>query len=396
MKTAAIIPAGGSGKRVGGEVRKQYLTLGGKPVLAHTLTAFQKSDTIDEIILVAPEDDLDFVRQNIVAPNDLGKVSAVVAGGRERQDSVFNGLKALAGPCDVVLVSDAVRPFVTQDMIARVTDAAIRQGAACIGVRAKDTIKETVEGDVVQATLPREHLWQTQTPQAFQYEILCRAYAAAEKDGYYGTDDASLVERIGVPVVMIEGASRNIKITTPDDLVIAEALMGMKINEHRCCRSGLGYDSHRLVSGRKLILGGVDIPYDLGLAGHSDADALLHAVCDALLGMAAAGDIGRHFPDSDPAYKNISSLILLKSVRDVVESRGINIHHIDVTVMMEKPKLAPYAAKMAANIAATLKIDESCVNIKAKTNEGMGFVGRGEGVAVMAVASGVERINHGG
>ncbi len=394
MKTVAIIPAGGSGKRLGGDIRKQYLTLRGVPVLARTLAVFQKSNIIDEIVLVAPREDLAFVQEKIVENYNITKISAVVEGGGERQDSVGNGFHAVKGPCDVVLISDGVRPFVTEEMIAKVADAALRNGAACIGVKAKDTIKETVEGDIVKATLPRHQLWQTQTPQAFQFDLLRRAYAAAEKEGYYGTDDASLVERIGAKVMMIEGSYSNMKITTPDDLVIAEALLGVKMREEVCCRSGLGYDSHRFVPGRKLILGGVEIPYERGLSGHSDADALLHAVCDALLGMAACGDIGRHFPDTDEAFKGISSLLLLKRVKSVIEAKGIVISNVDATVMMEKPKLAPYAAQMAANIAGILDIDESAVSIKAKTNEGMGFVGRGEGVAVLAVATGSERIKN--
>jgi len=394
MKTVAIIPAGGSGKRLGGDIRKQYLTLQGVPVLARTLAVFQKSKIIDEIILVAPSEDLDFVRENIVRAYNVSKVSKVVEGGKERQDSVRNGLGAIEGLCQIVLVSDGVRPFVTEEMIANAVDAAVRHGAACIGVKTKDTIKETAVGDVVKATLPRHQLWQTQTPQAFQYDFLCRAYAAAEKDGYYGTDDASLVERTGARVVMIEGSYANMKITTPDDLVIAEALLGVKMKEMIYCKSGFGYDSHRFVPDRKLILGGVEIPYSFGLAGHSDADALLHAVCDALLGMSACGDIGRHFPDTDTAYKNVSSLVLLEKVKSMIEAKGIMIHNIDATVVMEKPKLAPYAAQMTANIARVLDIEESTVNIKAKTNEGMGFVGRGEGVAVWAVATGSERMNH--
>jgi 2-C-methyl-D-erythritol 4-phosphate cytidylyltransferase/2-C-methyl-D-erythritol 2,4-cyclodiphosphate synthase len=394
MKTVAIIPAGGSGKRLGAGVAKQYLMLHQCPVLVHVLAALQKSDVIDDIILVVPEDDLASIRERIIEKYGLSKISTVVAGGRERQDSVLCGLRAITEPCDVVLVSDGVRPFITQDMIAQVVTAAVQEGAAAIGVKAKDTIKETTDGDMVAATLPRQHIWQTQTPQAFQYELLCEAYAEAEKDHFYGTDDASLVERIGAKVRMIAGSYENIKITTPEDLVMAEALMGTHRNEQPVPRSGLGYDSHRFVKDRKLILGGVEIPYAFGLSGHSDADVLLHAVCDALLGMAGCGDIGRHFPDTDPAYQNISSLLLLERVQQIIGSKSMIIHNIDVTVIMEKPKLAAYAAAMVENIAKTLNISETTVNIKAKTNEGMGFVGRGEGVAVLAIASGSERTSH--
>ncbi|MEN6469215.1 MAG: 2-C-methyl-D-erythritol 4-phosphate cytidylyltransferase [Smithella sp.] len=395
MKTVAIIPAGGLGKRLGGDIAKQYLCLNSLPVLVHTIRVFQKSDVISEVVLVVPQDDIASVRKQIVEKYGLTKVSTIVAGGHERQDSVRNGLRAIAMKCDVVMVHDGVRPFVTGEMIARVAAAAADTGAASIGVKAKDTIKETTDENRVTGTLPRHNLWQTQTPQAFQYELLCKAYEAAAGDNFYGTDDASLVERLGAEVRMIAGSYENIKITTPEDLMMAEALMKEKRKEQMICRSGLGYDSHRFAQDRKLILGGVEIPFDRGLAGHSDADALLHAVCDALLGMAGAGDIGRHFPDTDEAYKNISSLILLERVKQIIEAKGVSIHNIDVTVMMEKPKLAPYAKTMAANIARTLNIPETVVNIKAKTNEGMGFVGRGEGIAVLAVANGVERIVNG-
>ncbi len=390
MKTVAIIPAGGSGKRLGADVAKQYLLLGGLPVLVRTLIVFQKSVAVDEIILAVPAEDLASVRKQFIEPYGLTKVSAVVAGGKERQDSVRNGLAAARRPCGVVVVHDGVRPFVTGDMIARVVEAAARDGAAAIGVPAKDTIKETTDARVVTATLPRRNLWQTQTPQAFRYDLLRRAYDQATRDSFFGTDDASLVERLGAPVRLLSGAYENIKITTPEDLVIAEAFLTKQEKNAMTFLCGLGYDSHRFASGRKLVLGGVEIPFERGLAGHSDADALLHAVCDALLGLAGAGDIGRHFPDTDPAYKDISSLLLLERVGKMLADRNIRIHHIDATVLTEKPKLSPYAPLMAANIAGTLRIPETSVNIKAKTNEGMGFVGRGEGVAVEAVATGAE------
>ncbi len=395
MKTVAIIPAGGAGKRLGFDIAKQYLLLNSLPVLVHTLNVFQKTDVVSNVILVVPKDDSASVRKQIVEKYGLTKVGAIVDGGSERQDSVQNGLQAIAKKCDVVVVHDGVRPFVTEEMINRVVAAAADGGAASIGVPAKDTIKETTDENIVAVTLPRLNLWQTQTPQAFQYDILCRAYAAAQRDHFYGTDDASLVERMGVKVRMITGSHENIKITTQEDLMIAEALVKNKSKEKMIVRSGLGYDSHRFSPDRKLILGGVAIPFDRGLIGHSDADALLHALCDALLGMAGAGDIGRHFPDTDAAFKDISSLVLLERVKKIIEAKGMVISNIDITVMMEKPRLAPYANTMVSNIAEVLKIPETAVNIKAKTNEGMGFVGRQEGVAVIAIANGVERITNG-
>lgn len=395
MKTVAIIPAGGAGKRLGTDIAKQYLLLNSRPVLVHTLSVFQKSRVISDIVLVVPPDDVTSVQKQIIGKYGLTKVSTVVAGGKQRQDSVRNGLQAVAKQSDIVIVHDGVRPFVNEEMIAQVAAAAADGGAASIGVPAKDTIKETTDDNMVAATLSRHNLWQTQTPQAFQYDLLCRAYAAARKDNYYGTDDASLVERIGAKVLMIAGSYENIKITTPEDLIIAESLMKEKIKEQISYRSGLGYDSHRFAPDRKLILGGVEIPFDQGLQGHSDADALVHAVCDALLGMAGCGDIGKHFPDTEEAYKNISSLILLERVRQILDEKGMHVNNIDVTVIMEKPKLAPYAAAITANIARILNISEADINIKAKTNEGMGFAGRQEGVAVLAIANGVKRMKHG-
>lgn len=395
MKTVAIMPAGGAGRRLKAGTAKQYLNLNGLPVLVHSLKAFDQAVEVDEIILVVPERDVKFVREEIIIKNDLRKVAKIIAGGDERQDSVRNGLAAVNGNCDIVLVHDGVRPFVTGAMIGRVVEVAREFRAAVIGVPAKDTIKETDDNDLVMKTVPRRNLWITQTPQAFQFAVLQKAYEAAYLDKFYGTDDASLVERIGVPVKMVAGSYENIKITTPEDLIIAEALLQSKRGGGMKIRTGLGYDSHRFAEGRKLILGGVEIPFEKGLKGHSDADALIHAVCDALLGAAGAGDIGRHFPDTDPAYKDISSAIFLERVKEIIAAEGFCIGNIDISVIMEKPKLAPHVDDISANIAKILNISVTGVNIKAKTNEGMGFTGRNEGIAVFAVATLAERKNNG-
>jgi 2-C-methyl-D-erythritol 4-phosphate cytidylyltransferase/2-C-methyl-D-erythritol 2,4-cyclodiphosphate synthase len=393
MKTVAIIPAGGAGKRLKAHVAKQYLLLDHVPVLIHTLKVFQKSKVIDNIILALPQDDLVSVRQELIDKYGLSKVTTIIAGGKERQDSVRNGLTTINGKCDVVVIHDAVRPFVTEKMIKGVVDAAKTTGAASAGVKAKDTIKETKKDNMVAVTIPRQNLWLTQTPQAFKFEFLIKAYKTAYDEKFYGTDDASLVERIGKKVKMIEGSYENIKITTSEDLIMAEALMkkGSKINS----RNGFGYDSHRFAAGRKLILGGVKITFDKGLQGHSDADALIHAICDALLGAAGCGDIGRYFSDKDPQYKNISSIILLERVKKIIEAKGFSINNIDATVIMEMPRLAPYADQMVSNLALALDIAETSINIKAKTNEGMGFTGRNEGIAAFATATVIERKNNG-
>jgi 2-C-methyl-D-erythritol 4-phosphate cytidylyltransferase/2-C-methyl-D-erythritol 2,4-cyclodiphosphate synthase len=391
MKTVAIIPAGGAGRRLGSSVAKQYLLLDGVPVLARTLKIFQQAKVIDEIVLVVPQDDLTSAQKQLVDKYDLTKVRVIVAGGRQRQDSVRNGLSTIVDRCDVVIVHDGVRPLLTEEMISKVVAAAKSDGASSMGVKVKDTVKQTTDNDLVEATLPRNNLWLTQTPQAFSIDVLRKAHESAASDDFYGTDDASLVERIGGKVKMIAGSYENIKITTSDDLIIAEAFIKNKAGDTMNTRSGFGYDSHRFASGRKLILGGVEIAFDFGLQGHSDADVLIHAICDALLGAAACGDIGRHFPDTDQSYKDISSMILLERVKKIIEEKGFLINNIDATVVMEKPKLAPYAAAMVTNVARTLEIPEADVNIKAKTNEGMGFTGRNEGVAVFATACVTER-----
>jgi len=387
MKTVAIIPAGGAGKRLKAHVAKQYLLLNQLPVLIHTLQVFQKSKMIDDIVLVLPPDDLASVREELIDKYELTKVKFIVAGGMERQDSVRNALAVLEGNCDLILVHDAVRPLITGKLIRQVAAAAKATGAASLGVKAKDTIKETGKDDIVSVTIPRHNLWLTQTPQAFKFEIFKKAYKKAYDEKFYGTDDASLVERIGVKVKMIAGSYDNIKITTPEDLVMVRALLKNKSGGKMQTRIGCGYDSHSFVTGRKLILGGVEIPFKHGLKGHSDADALIHAICDALLGAAGSGDIGRHFPDTDPQYKDISSRVLLGRVRNVVAAKGFTINNIDATIIMEKPKVTSFVDKMIANIAKVLKIPAADINIKAKTNEGMGFVGRGEGIAVSAVVT---------
>jgi|SRR5208283_1724429 2-C-methyl-D-erythritol 4-phosphate cytidylyltransferase/2-C-methyl-D-erythritol 2,4-cyclodiphosphate synthase len=393
MKTVAIIPAGGAGTRLKSHVAKQFLLLDGLPILVQTLKVFQESNQIDDIIVAVPPDELVSIRQELIEKYNLTKVINTVAGGNQRQDSVRNCLEAVTGDCDMVVIHDAVRPFVTEELIRQVVEAARITGAASAGVRAKDTIKETTEDNNVWATMPRHNLWLTQTPQVFKLELLKEAFKKAYDEKFYGTDDASLIERIGKEVKMVEGFYANIKITTREDMMIADALMkkGNKIS----LRTGFGYDSHRFAEDRKLILGGVEIPFEKGLYGHSDADALIHAICDALLGAAGAGDIGRHFPDNDPQYKNISSMIILERVKKLIKAKGFSINNIDATVVMETPKLAPYAGEMVSNIASVLNIAKTAVNIKAKTNEGMGFTGRNEGIAVFATTAVTERKNDG-
>ncbi|MCL6639012.1 MAG: 2-C-methyl-D-erythritol 4-phosphate cytidylyltransferase [Firmicutes bacterium] len=387
----AVVPAAGRGARMGTSVPKQFLFLAGLPLVGHVLRTLEDCPRITGVVLVAAPGEEDYCREEIVVPLGLNKVAAVVAGGRTRQESVYRGLAALPRGTDIVVVHDGARPLLGRAELDRVVDAAARHGAATCAVPAKDTVKMAGEDFTVAETLPRERLWLTQTPQAFRFQTLMDAHVRARESGRCGTDDAVLVEMTGRPVKLVPGSYENIKVTTPEDLVVAEALVSARTGK-RCgkekregsMRTGFGYDVHRLVDGRPLVLGGVTVPYKKGLAGHSDADVLVHAVMDALLGAAGAGDIGRHFPDSDPRFKGISSLILLERVGSILRCRGFAVENIDTVVVAQEPKLAPFTDRMKAAIAAALGMEGGRVGVKATTTEGLGFTGTGEGIAAYA------------
>jgi 2-C-methyl-D-erythritol 2,4-cyclodiphosphate synthase len=274
-------------------------------------------------------------------------------------------------------------------MIERVLEAAWETGAAVPGLPATETIQRRSAEGLVLPTPPREELYAIQTPQAFHAEIIRSALKQASEKGFLGTDESSVVRWAGHPVIVVEGAPENIKITRPLDLEIAELLLAKRKGENLAMgenRIGQGIDYHRLIEGRKLILGGVEIPYEKGLEGHSDADVLSHAICDALLGAAALGDIGKHFPDTDPANKNKSSLEFLSEVRNKVEAAGWVIQNVDVTLLAQRPKIAPFSSAMKENIARSLKLELNKVSIKATTTEGLNAEGRGEGMSAQAIA----------
>lgn len=390
MRAAAVIVAAGQARRMNG-VNKQFIELCGRPVIAHVLDAFLACSDIERIALVVAEDNVDAYERWLRQYYGFFEDITIIAGGPERQYSVLNGLTSLPEGIEAVAIHDGARPMVTPHLIERSLGAAIEFGAAAVAVPVKDTIKQADGQDFVSRTLNREMLWAMQTPQAFRYDIIMQAHQLALEQGYLGTDDAVLVERAGYRVKLIMGAYDNIKITTPDDVPMAEALMQQKGVRRRnalyCQRMGIGCDVHRLVEGRPLVLGGVDIPFDRGLLGHSDADVLLHAVMDALLGAAALGDIGRHFPDSDERYKGISSIELLKEVYRLLADRGYAVDNVDATVIAQRPKLAPYIWSMRRRIAAALGISVGQVSVKATTTEGLGFVGRQEGIEAQAVAT---------
>lgn len=383
----AIIAAAGAGKRMGSDRNKVFLHLGGKPILCRSCLALAACGEVDELIIAASPDEVDEIA-SIVKENPPGLPWQVIAGGKERQYSIANALMVVPPQAEFILVHDAARPLVQPEEVKKVIVAAREYHAAGIAVPVKDTIKEIDDLQFAVATPPRDLLWAIQTPQGFNASLLRRAYREAEADGFLGTDDASLIERLGIKVKLVHGHYSNIKITTPSDLAIGEALLrGRKGKGEESMRIGIGYDVHRLVRGRKLILGGIEIAHPLGLEGHSDADVLLHAIKDALLGAAALGDIGRHFPDTDNQYKGASSLVLLKKVRHLLAEKGYEAYNIDATIIAEKPKLAPYIEQMNQNIALALGISCHQVNVKATTTERLGFTGRGEGIAAQAAVT---------
>ncbi|MBP2652134.1 MAG: 2-C-methyl-D-erythritol 2,4-cyclodiphosphate synthase [Firmicutes bacterium] len=352
----AIIAAAGQGKRMERGINKVFIPLLNRPVLVRSVISVLDCSDVDNLIVIVGPGEEDEVRV-LLEKMALTKSWQVVLGGSERQYSIANALKAVPAAAD---------------------------GAAVLAVPVKDTIK-TVDGEgEVLRTLDRSELWAIQTPQVFSATLLKQAYYIAAKDGFLGTDDSSLVERVGVKVKVVKGRYDNLKITTPEDLVIAEALI--RKDEKSLQRVGMGYDVHQLVVGRKLILGGIDVPFAKGLAGHSDADVLVHAIMDSLLGAAALGDIGGHFPDSDSKYKGMSSLVLLATVRQLIESRGWKTGNIDAIVVAERPKLASFIPAMNKNIAEVLGVDVDQINVKATTTEQLGFAGRGEGIEAHAIA----------
>lgn len=364
-------------------VPKQFIRLRGIPLLIRTISCFLATGIIRPVVVALPGRHTETANHllTIFLSREQRQNIIMVTGGQTRQDSVMAGLQALPRETDIVLVHDGARPFVTSDIIHRCIQTALDSGAAITAVPVRDTIKQVDQTKRVTGTVDRENLWQAQTPQGARYDLLLKAYAFAGQSGFQGTDEASLLEHAGYPVAIVEGSSTNIKITRQDDLKIAEGIL----EEEKQMKVGHGFDAHRFMHSRKLILGGVSIPFDLGLEGHSDADVLTHALIDSLLGAMGAGDIGYHFPDNDPAYKNISSMELLEKVIEKMQEAGYGINNADMTVICQRPKLAPYIDEMRDNIAKTCQIPPASVNIKATTTEMMGFTGRGEGIAAQSV-----------
>jgi 2-C-methyl-D-erythritol 4-phosphate cytidylyltransferase/2-C-methyl-D-erythritol 2,4-cyclodiphosphate synthase len=342
---------------------------------------FVDSGDVDEIVVALPA----FLAADPpVYLRSRTKPVLIVDGGERRQDSVRQAFERVGRNAEVVVIHDAARPLVTDSLIRRTIDAAFDAGAAIAALRASDTVKRADSAGRVTETLPRDQIYLAQTPQAFRVDVLRHALTIRAD----ATDEAALAEQAGHPVQLVDGDPRNVKITTPDDLALAETLLagtpeGVPYDR---IRIGNGYDLHRLVEGRPLVLGGVTVPFDKGLLGHSDADVICHAVTDAILGAGGAGDIGRHFPDTDAAWKDANSLDLLRRAAAMVAAAGYTVINVDVVVVAERPRLAPHVDAIRARVAGAIGCDPSQVSVKGKTNEGVDSVGAGAAIAAHAVA----------
>ncbi|HOX22834.1 MAG TPA: 2-C-methyl-D-erythritol 4-phosphate cytidylyltransferase [Elusimicrobiales bacterium] len=371
---AAIIVAGGKGTRMGGP--KQCLDLCGKPLLLHSVETFRANKRIKHLVVVSDAKtfkqlDKEFQRLGVRRAN----------GGETRLQSVRNGLRALPECVDLVAVHDGARPLVSDAAINECLDAAARHGAAVPAAPVKDTLKES-DGRFVAKTPDRKFYWAAQTPQCYRFSVLTESLAKfpKEKDS---TDESSLVEKAGHKVALVKSDYSNIKITTPEDLLLAQALMAKTKGTGRNAelRIGIGYDIHRMVPGRPLFLGGLQIPHSKGMLGHSDGDALLHAVCDAMLGAVSAGEIGIYFPPTDLTIMGISSRVIAEKTLEVLRSKNAELVQLDSVIVGESPKLMTHYAAIRKSLAEIFGLDESNVSVKAKSHEGMGELGRGEALS---------------
>jgi 2-C-methyl-D-erythritol 4-phosphate cytidylyltransferase / 2-C-methyl-D-erythritol 2,4-cyclodiphosphate synthase len=378
---AAIIPAAGFGTRMNLDQPKQYHLLAGVPILVHTVRGFRNNIYIGPIVVVVPADRLEMTKDLLTEYGLADSAILVTAGGRRRQDSVFNGLNLLDDSADIVLVHDGARPLIPDELISRCYHGAVRHGAVIAAIPVKDTLKQCTSDLAISKTVDRSDLWQAQTPQAAEVRLLKQAYSLlGDRDV---TDEASLLEFAGIPVRVVEGSETNIKITRPEDLFIAEKIM--QNSRSGQTRIGHGFDAHRLVPARKLILGGVEIPHDRGLDGHSDADVLTHSLCDAILGALGEGDIGRHFPDTDDRYRGAYSISLLEKVTGLMQTKGFHLANADITLVCQAPRIAPFIVRMTEILAGACQTRIEQINVKATTTEKMGFTGRMEGISCHAV-----------
>jgi 2-C-methyl-D-erythritol 4-phosphate cytidylyltransferase / 2-C-methyl-D-erythritol 2,4-cyclodiphosphate synthase len=382
------VVAAGRGTRAGGGIPKQYRPLAGKPLLAHTLFALLKAAPEARMLAAIHADDLVLYRQALadLPPDFVKRLLPPAYGGETRQISVLNGLEALADrPPAIVLIHDGARPFPSHALIARACDAAVAHGAAVPGLALTDTVKQIDAAGRIVATPPRDRLRTVQTPQAFRFDLILAAHRKAAAAGQAGlTDDAAIAEWAGHPVYVFEGEQENMKITTADDIALAEAKLARTLDD---VRMGQGYDVHAFGPGDHVWLGGVKIPHDHGLVGHSDADVLSHAITDAIFGALGDGDIGSHFPPSDPQWRGAASSIFLAAAVDHLRKRGGMLAHVDATLVCERPKIGPHREAIRKNLAEIMGISLDRVAVKATTSERLGFTGREEGMAAFAIAT---------
>ncbi len=371
MIVAAILVAAGSGSRFGSETPKQFLTVAGQPVIRHAAAALGR-----HVALLQPVGEARAIDAAIAGIPHL----PTVPGGATRQDSVLAGLLALEPHApDIVLVHDAARPVIPAGTVAALIDALRDAPGAIPAAPVADTLKR-VANNIVQATVPRDGLYRAQTPQAFRFRALLDTHRSGIKGA---TDDASLLEAAGLAVAIVPGSDDNIKLTYPEDMKRLEAILTPPLYP----RTGTGFDVHVLADDRPMILCGVAVPHRQGLAGHSDADVGIHALCDAIYGALAEGDIGRHFPPSENTWKDADSARFLYHAAERIAARGGRLANADVTLICERPKIAPHAAAMMARLADILGVDVGRISVKATTTEKLGFTGRGEGIAAQAVAT---------
>ncbi|MBI4371858.1 MAG: 2-C-methyl-D-erythritol 4-phosphate cytidylyltransferase [Elusimicrobia bacterium] len=383
-RVGVVVVAGGSGSRMGRP--KQFLPLGDATVVERSLRCFLSLPEVEAVVVALSEAD----RRERGSGLAGGRVR-VVAAGSTRMGSVRSGVAALPPGLDVVAVHDGARPLVTPEIVRAVAAEAVRMGAAVAAVPVKDTLKRSEPGSTLVAGTPERALhWAAQTPQAYRREILAEALARFPDDAE-ATDESQLVERLGRPVALVPSSGENFKITTPEDLLMAEAILESRAGGRRWPRAGFGFDIHRLVPGRKLWLAGVLVPHGKGLLGHSDSDAVLHAACDAVLGALGLGEIGLAFPPSDPRFRGLDSRQIVAHTLARVSEAGGEVLHLDCTLIAEEPKLSPHYAAMRESLAALFHLPIARASLKAKSHEGLGAVGRGEAIACHAVATVLSR-----
>ncbi|WP_448147738.1 bifunctional 2-C-methyl-D-erythritol 4-phosphate cytidylyltransferase/2-C-methyl-D-erythritol 2,4-cyclodiphosphate synthase [Labrys miyagiensis] len=385
LRVAALIVAAGRGSRMGGPLPKQYRLLGGRSVLARTLALFEHHPAVDSItVVIGPGDESLFQ----ASAAGISKLKGSVTGGSTRQASCLAGLRALEDEKpDIILLHDAARPFATPDLLTRAIEAARDHGAAVPGLAVTDTIKQIDADGLVTATPVRSSLRSVQTPQAFSFDAILASHLAAAAAGIDGlTDDGAVAEWAGHPLFIFEGETTNMKLTTESDFQRAEQFVS-DLAALGDVRTGTGFDVHAFTDGDHVWLNGLKIPHERALKGHSDADVGLHALTDAILGAIGDGDIGSHFPPSDPQWKGAASDRFLAHAVSLVKERGGAIAHLDVTLLCEVPKIGPHREAMRARIAGIAGIPVDRVGVKATTTEGLGFTGRREGIAAMASAT---------